>query len=1151
MPDVSLSGIEYTIKGNADNASDAIDKLIDKLNELQGALGSTGTASNSLKNFSSSVKSVESASVTPLSDELKDLITNGSKLDVLRLKVENLKESLTNALNTGNESGAINTRLQIDQVKSSISKLEEEAKSSSGDLPLSQELQDLISNGSQIDLLKLKLENLKASLQEAFDSGNVSGAISIKSQINQVENSITKLQEAANSTGGNIPLSQDIQSLVSNASQVDLLRIKLANLQSQLQEAFNSGNLSGAISIRSQIDQVQNSIASATSEASIAKKIFSGFKTVLSGAGSVISAPFKQGISSVKSFTSGLSNLFSQMKRVAMYRILRWMIKQVTQAIKDGVNNLYGWSSLVNGKFKSSMDSCATSFTYLKNSLGAAVSPIIDSLAPAIDWLIDKIVALINVINQLFARLSGASSWTKAIKKTTEYSDAVSSAGGAAEDAIRYLAPFDELNRLPDESSSGGGSSGTDYSGMFEEVLNFSDDIANFADKLREAFENGDWQTLGTLLGDKVNEIVENIDWEGTGQKIGYWINSWFSTKYWTLDTINFTNIGSKIATLLNNALAEIDFEIIGRSMVQKFTKFGDTIVGFIEAADWGLIAKSAGDVIIGYFSEIGDWFQETDFATLASSIWKGIKDAVTNVDWGAVASSIFRAIGSALGAVASFVAQLGKDIMTDIWNAIVDAVTSSDYNGDGEITGLEIITGILTGIINALTDIKNWVREHIFEPLVDAVKSAFKIHSPSKEMETLGDDIGLGLLDGIKGVFTSIGTWCDEHILQPIKNAISGFDLKSLVFGGDGESTFSLDVAIKKVGDWGADVITAIGTKTETVKKTVKSAVEKASTWVKDAWDATKIKAATVKKTVQSAVTKASTWVKDAWTAAKTSTGTVTRTVSSAVKKASTWVSAAWSAAQTVAGTVKKTVESAVTKGTWNSEAWTVANWKKSTVTATVTANVQQGSTWSTTAYNLLTRAVSTITSTVKTILTDPKWKDNIIPTMKVKANFTSATYTGGAVTVPGKVMVNTTQASGGVYNNGSWSSIPQYASGTANAHGSLFIAGEAGAELVGHIGGRTEVLNRSQLAATMFAAVRSAIASTGFKVSGVSAAMANTDSAEGMNEDTMYRAMLRALNDSDVGDRPIELDGNTLYQSMVNRNRMNTRMTGVNALA
>lgn len=67
--------------------------------------------------------------------------------------------------------------------------------------------------------------------------------------------------------------------------------------------------------------------------------------------------------------------------------------------------------------------------------------------------------------------------------------------------------------------------------------------------------------------------------------------------------------------------------------------------------------------------------------------------------------------------------------------------------------------------------------------------------------------------------------------------------------------------------------------------------------------------------------------------------------------------------------------------------------------------------------------------------------------------------------------------RANGGIFNNGIWRNIPQYAGGTSSAHGTLFLAGEAGPEIVGHVGGRTEVLNKSQLAATMFDAVRSAM--------------------------------------------------------------------------
>lgn len=62
---------------------------------------------------------------------------------------------------------------------------------------------------------------------------------------------------------------------------------------------------------------------------------------------------------------------------------------------------------------------------------------------------------------------------------------------------------------------------------------------------------------------------------------------------------------------------------------------------------------------------------------------------------------------------------------------------------------------------------------------------------------------------------------------------------------------------------------------------------------------------------------------------------------------------------------------------------------------------------------------------------------------------------------------------ANGGAFYSGSWHNIPQYANGGSPTHGSVFVAGERGAEIVGHINGRTEVLNQSQLASVMYSAI------------------------------------------------------------------------------
>ena len=71
--------------------------------------------------------------------------------------------------------------------------------------------------------------------------------------------------------------------------------------------------------------------------------------------------------------------------------------------------------------------------------------------------------------------------------------------------------------------------------------------------------------------------------------------------------------------------------------------------------------------------------------------------------------------------------------------------------------------------------------------------------------------------------------------------------------------------------------------------------------------------------------------------------------------------------------------------------------------------------------------------------------------------------------------------RAMGGIFNGTSWSNIPQYDNGGMPSHGTIFAAGENGAEIVGNINRRTEVLNRSQIASAIYSAVASAMSQYG----------------------------------------------------------------------
>ena len=168
----------------------------------------------------------------------------------------------------------------------------------------------------------------------------------------------------------------------------------------------------------------------------------------------------------------GLGSFWDSLKRIAFYRFVRSIIKGITDAFKTGITNMYHWSKEVQGAdrtFSKSMDRMATSALYLKNSLGAMTAPLINSLAPVLDVIIDKVVEVINFFNMLISAISGADTYTVAKKAATEWDKAANKTSKAAKELRRTLLGFDEINRLNGNttSSSSGGKDKTNYEDMF------------------------------------------------------------------------------------------------------------------------------------------------------------------------------------------------------------------------------------------------------------------------------------------------------------------------------------------------------------------------------------------------------------------------------------------------------------------------------------------------------------------------------------------------------------------------------------------------------------------------------------------------------------------------------------------------------------
>lgn len=226
----------------------------------------------------------------------------------------------------------------------------------------------------------------------------------------------------------------------------------------------------------------------------------------------------------LKSMDYPFKNFTKSLLRIAKLRLLRGIIRSITGAFKEGATNLYYYSAALNSadgaRFANSMNAISSSMLYLKNSIGAAVAPLITSLVPALQTVVNWLVTATQAVAQFFAALGGQVMYTRAKEYATTWKDVGSAVGGASAAAKEYentILGFDELNVLNDPSQGGGGGGGgaaaPDYSAMFEEA-EISKKIRDLTQWIKDNFEDIRDIALaigGILLGWKIASSVANF----------------------------------------------------------------------------------------------------------------------------------------------------------------------------------------------------------------------------------------------------------------------------------------------------------------------------------------------------------------------------------------------------------------------------------------------------------------------------------------------------------------------------------------------------------------------------------------------------------------------------------------------------------------
>ena len=483
--------------------------------------------------------------------------------------------------------------------------------------------------------------------------------------------------------------------------------------------------------------------------------------------------------------TDKLGQFFDSITRIAMYRLIRFALKIISDALKEGIVNLYQYDKAFGGDFAKSMDSLAASLLYLKNSLGAMVAPIITSLAPALLLILDIVAEIANAIGYLFAALSGATSFKRAIRVQTEYAEAIDDTTEANERLRKSLLGVDEINALQAATQTGGGTISPTPLITFEdvEIPSWLTTVTRTVAAIAIGFAS--WRISSNLIKgvsklSKTTKTILGIVMAISGALL--LVKGAISAITEGLNWGNFTEMLLGVS-LLAGGLA-IAFGKVGGAVglltggvsllaVGLYTLIttGEMTLPVLAAIETGLIAIGGAISLL-----TGSWIPLLIGAVVAALValvtlivenWEAIKAWFVGVgEW--IYNNIILPVGE-------FFVELWEDIkefgiwawegIKGVWETVSTWFDESVIQPVCEFfKGLwESVSGFFDDLWEDIKEVwetvATWFDENVIQPIVGF-------------FEGLWEDVSgifVDLWEDIKGVWETVATWFDEHVIQPI----------------------------------------------------------------------------------------------------------------------------------------------------------------------------------------------------------------------------------------------------------------------------------------------------------------------------------------------------------------------------------------------
>ncbi len=273
----------------------------------------------------------------------------------------------------------------------------------------------------------------------------------------------------------------------------------------------------------------------------------------------------------------------------------------VFNVISAGLRSLtsyYGAALKSNNEFSSAL-------ARLKGALYTAFQPIYEAVLPALITLMRILTAVIQVVGQFFAAISGKSYGQMAqnAKALNNQAKAIGGVGDAAKDAQKDLYSFDEINRQSDISTSGGSGGG----GAAGEIApNFEE--TEITDGLKHILYLVGAIGAGLLAWKIASAFTDSLKLAaGIGMAVGGGFLYAFNWADAFSNGINWGNLSGMLAGMLITAVGlGVAFGTIGAAVALLVGGIGLVVLGLKEWIETGKLSNEACAALVTGIIAIG-----------------------------------------------------------------------------------------------------------------------------------------------------------------------------------------------------------------------------------------------------------------------------------------------------------------------------------------------------------------------------------------------------------------------------------------------------------------------------------------------------------------------------------------------------------------